>query len=497
VLVLMSVEEARARATPTLFANAPPSTEAAPAVRADRGRVRLAQLDQAWLEANPKQFTLNLFEDAVYLGVVERVETVHTAIVLVGRLEGQPRSRFWIARYHGAVSATIWAQGKTCYAIRCAGEGLHRVTEMPATGPRLVKLSCVVDLLPEAEPGWESEAVAKAALNAAKDNSGPPVIDIMILYTPATTAAYGGSAGVVTLLADAVSQVNELFARSQITAELRLIHQQEVQYTESGDMNLQTDYERLRDPNDGYLDEVLALREQHSADLVSLWVTHPNAGASRGEQLTENSGEAVYSVVIAAFAMGSEYSDNDWHFAHELGHNLGCDHSRNYHRGRENRYYDDSLGNYQVCPCPENPADWLVDVMCWNGCGMVPYFSNPDVYYDPENNGPNCPTGIGPPAPEDTRCNCAGTLNVTAGIVASYRTPPLVLSSAQVMNGGQTLQFYIHGPARAVCRIESSSDLASWSLHDDVILSIDGNGTYADNQIVGVPWRFYRVKLAQ
>jgi peptidyl-Asp metalloendopeptidase len=66
----------------------------------------------------------------------------------------------------------------------------------------------------------------------------------------------------------AVAETNTAYSRSAVIPRLRLVHQEEVSYTESGDFS--TDLNRLTNPSDGFMDNVHALRNAHGADLVSL-----------------------------------------------------------------------------------------------------------------------------------------------------------------------------------------------------------------------------------
>lgn len=96
------------------------------------------------------------------------------------------------------------------------------------------------------------------------------IIDVMVLYSQAARSAAGGTAAMHALIDLAVAETNDAFERSLVTTRLRLVHRQEVAYTETNDVELDSD--RLIDPNDGYLDEMHPLRDLYGADCVSLWL---------------------------------------------------------------------------------------------------------------------------------------------------------------------------------------------------------------------------------
>jgi len=86
----------------------------------------------------------------------------------------------------------------------------------------------------------------------------PYVIDLLAVYTTQAKAERGGDAVIQALIQSAVDSTNQALYNSQIPVTIRLVHAEEVNYTTSGDLS--TDDARLRTPNDGYLDNVPALR---------------------------------------------------------------------------------------------------------------------------------------------------------------------------------------------------------------------------------------------
>ena len=337
------------------------------------------------------------------------------------------------------------------------------------------------------EAGLQVQQPGSAVQPPGSEGKRIAIIDVMIVYTPATTAALGGPNGVSGWIVLAIAEVNQVFEHSLINARLRLIPKQEVQYEESGDSTLQTDYARLVDPADGYLDEVPVLGRAWGADLISLWVTHPNVFESRAEPLTQVR-PSKDSIVVARYAP-STGTPRAWHFAHELGHNLGCDHSPVDNSGPAGRYFAWSLGNWLICRSGDFSGVW-VDIMAFAG-DIVPVYLNPRVSFTDPVVGNVCPTGIAPP--EEESCDCAGTINRTAPIVEAYATATFLVSPRMV-NAGQPFEFQIQGPPGATCSIEASSDLLHWIGCGSMVLSDTGSGCFVDNQAGAASCRFYRVR---
>ena len=67
----------------------------------------------------------------------------------------------------------------------------------------------------------------------------------------------------------AVLETNKTYENSGIRQRLILAHTAAVEYPESGDLKLNRD--RLQHPSDGSMDDIHTLRNDHAADLVSLW----------------------------------------------------------------------------------------------------------------------------------------------------------------------------------------------------------------------------------
>ena len=208
-------------------------------------RRRSAWLNSDSITSRSGKFVLNLFEDAIYSVVVERTEPVGSSLVRFCRLEGKPQGRLIVAEQNGVIAASLLLPGENWFAIRYLGNGLHEITELQSGAAKPATTHCVVDLQDGGKAKESAIQPEKSVAGAGPENLESPIIDTMIIYTPATTAAHGGPDGVSALIALAVAEVNEVFTNSLINAQLRLVHQQEVQFAESGDANLQTDYNRL------------------------------------------------------------------------------------------------------------------------------------------------------------------------------------------------------------------------------------------------------------
>ena len=193
----------------------------------------------------------------------------------------------------------------------------------------------------------------------------------------------------------------------------------------------------LRDPSDGYLDEIHAIRDERAADLVALFVTDPfplggDAFVPRAPHLANAAEEYAFSVNHIKYPSV---------LAHELGHNMGLDHDRwdEVNRcctARDGRTLGEGLYPYGYGYVNQHAfeADAPVQsrwstIMASNSqcadagfhCGRVSRYSNPDLSHNGD------PTGV--PGDERTTsltgpADARRTLNEARHIVANYRRAP-------------------------------------------------------------------------
>ena len=105
------------------------------------------------------------------------------------------------------------------------------------------------------------------ALLAGGTAHAQTVVDVAVFYTPAAKNHQGGTAQIEAKIDEIIAATNTAYTDSGVNQQLNLVAAEEVRYTER---NLVTDRDRLRDPSDGYMDEVHTIRERVWADVVML-----------------------------------------------------------------------------------------------------------------------------------------------------------------------------------------------------------------------------------
>ena len=212
------------------------------------------------------------------------------------------------------LAGRVVVDGRLFMVRRAAGSAGHVVIEVdqqslpPEAPPRIPPATAV--------------GVPQAQSAAADSNA---FVELMVLYTPASRAAIGGTAAMVAELTGAVNNANLALANAHVTHRFRLVHSQEIAYVETGDMGVSLD--RLTKLADGYMDNVLALRNLYRADEVTLLTTDSNycgIGYLMGLRARSTAAFETYAYNVALW----NCANANLTMAHEIGHNMGLHHDR-------------------------------------------------------------------------------------------------------------------------------------------------------------------------
>lgn len=361
-------------------------------LRSRRVEIDLSQLTQAnGAPVSPgSELVLNLFPNETYTARVIRIERhLSGGFSLVGTLDGHPASQVMIAVHEGQVMATVTAGGLLC-----------QIRPLPGGGHG------VFDLDPSAFPdAGEPVALPVAGSPPAEGDTlvdDGSLIDVLVVYTSTAREAAGSVAAIEALVDLAETETNTAYANSGIDPRIRVVHAEEVAYSESGFSYSQA----LADLRDGNVPNALSLREQYGADLVVMLVEGDNSLCGLGYFMSTVTG-AFASSAMSVTRRGC--ATGNMTFGHEIGHNMGARHQREVDNNDGpftfNHGYEDTANNFRTIMATTS-----------GNCGSCPriaYWSNPDVLFSGN------PTGIaeGQADAADNR----KTLNQTAATVAAFR----------------------------------------------------------------------------
>jgi len=300
---------------------------------------------------------------------------------------------------NGNVTGTI-QDGSKRYTLTPLGRGLHALialdqSKFPKEHP------------PGALPrGTGGRAILNKQATQLVAGDGQVYVDVLIAYTSAARAAYGGD--MVALAQLAVDAANVAYANSNAGVVLRLAGTIQVDYTEVSFSQSLSDLAN----GVGVMTNVHAARDHVGADVVSLFVADIQYC---GLGYLNSNVSSAFSAVSWSCAV-SYYS-----FAHELGHNFGA---------RHDPYVDPSTNPYAYGHGYVYNTSWRTIMSYVNACGSCPrlqYFSNPGVLYQ------SVPMGTA-----DTNDN-ARVHRERAATVAAFKSatnPSYVLSLNDVPSAG-------------------------------------------------------------
>ncbi len=341
----------------------------------------------------------NLFADAAYEGVVEQVvDRGPDEFTLQGSLSGQPFSSFTLSVKADVAVLNVRTTDRGLFQLRHLENSFYDV--------RQIDESQYPPCGNEAKHSISIPARAGEPVQGAKSGGGPAadsgaILDVLVVYTAQARNAAGGTPSMQALINLAIDESNMAYQQSLITPRLRLVHQQEVSYTQSATFD--TDLNRLTTPGDGHLDEVHALRNAYGADMVCLLIDNSQycGLAHVMTSLSPGFEGSAFSVVHQGCATGY-YS-----FAHELGHNMGCNHDLANSAG--SGLYAYSYG----WRFTGNDANEYRTVMAYAPGTRIPRFSNPGVLYQ------GVATGVATNLPN--AAHNALTINNSAFTIANFR----------------------------------------------------------------------------
>jgi hypothetical protein len=317
-------------------ATSDPANEPEHALRNRHVKVNVESLKTA-LETAKGPLRMDLFNDKQLNVQVEQVEKISDKnVVMTGHLNNDLQNTVTMVVRDDVVVANFHKDDSR-YEIQYRGNGTHSIHEFSAEGSE----DCLTAEPPE--PRVDEPIDSGAAV-------GKPVIDMLVAYTPAAKTQVGGLTAIKALIQMGIADTNRAFQSSGVNLSARLVGTMQVSRNDTN--NFSADLSRLANRGDGFWDEVHAERARLGADQVTMVGVYPNNGVNGIGYIKASASSAFTVVKTSAFGAYS--------FSHELGHNVGLNHSDGM---------QSASGRFRT-------------IMAYGSYPRIPRFSNPNLTYN-------------------------------------------------------------------------------------------------------------------
>jgi hypothetical protein len=283
-------------------------------------RVNIEALKSA-MQAGKGRIRLDLYAGLNVSVLSERIEKYSdNNYVLTGRIEGEAFSSVSLAIQGDVLVGNLNTGKGNRYVISYKGNGIHNIDEYESDEDSEGDSCLTVDMTASSlmEPTAASTETEEDGENQALATT--PVIDMLVAYTPNAKSAVGGEAAMIALIQTGIADTNKSFIDSGVNLQVRLVGVMPVSQNETG--NWSSDLSALSSKTDSRWNEVHAERARLGADQVSLVANYSGSSTAGIGYIKSTSSTAFTITKVSAF--------KNFSFTHELGHNVGLNHTDGY-----------------------------------------------------------------------------------------------------------------------------------------------------------------------
>jgi hypothetical protein len=356
-------DETEPSETPSPEGNRPDIEPVVFALDDQRGDDTLVGLraDLVFGERKPSRLRLEFPDGNSFIAKRNKLEIGEIAETWIGHLDNQPLKPVHFSRV-----------GDTVVGTMREGNRYVRITGSASTGEAHVESIEAPEGIEGAEPPVVADdpSFVPLSLSAAED-IGEEAIDVLFVYTTATREIFGSRAAFEAAMANEVALLNQIMADGNAATRFRSAGVAYTSYTQDPE-DMGTDLSRLRTNGDGFMDAIFTLRESRGADLVHLVLA--KASDACGVAYYNHTGNPDLG-----FGVSSVSCFNKFTLQHELGHNLGFNHSNEDGGGNGGGAYDYSYGYKDAT----NRFRTLMAYGCTGvTCPRIPRLSNPNQTHE-------------------------------------------------------------------------------------------------------------------
>jgi peptidyl-Asp metalloendopeptidase len=300
---------------------------------------------------------LNLFKEKNLTVIVDEVQKISDSnFVAVGHIQNDINSSVTLVLNGDVVVANVrraqsnGAEKQESYEVRYLQNGVHVVSEPVAKDEQDADELCPAVKAPYVAGDKPMISVPKA-MPGQDTVMATPVVSMLVAYTPGARYRQGGTTAMQSLIQMGIADTNTALANSGANLRVRLSGTMEVASNETGSWSSDLSY--LRSKTDSRWNEVHARRTSLGADQVTMIASYASTCCTAGIGYIGASYSSAFTVVKAS-------AFNQYTFTHELGHNIGLNHSDGY---------VNSSGGFRT-------------IMAYGSYPRIRRFSNPNLTYN-------------------------------------------------------------------------------------------------------------------